>query len=37
MDPITMCESKAIPPNHTRWTILELKGPLTIGQLIERF
>jgi len=28
---IDQCQTKAIPPNHTRWTFLELTGPYTIG------
>lgn len=35
-DPIAMGPVKAYPPNYTTWDKLELTGPCTVGELIER-
>jgi len=36
-DPILLGPVKAIPPNFTIWDKLAVKGPLTVGQFIEKF
>jgi ubiquitin-activating enzyme E1 len=35
-DPITMCETKAYPPNYTKWDKLDVAGPCTLQEFIDK-
>ena len=37
MDPIMLCPIKAIPPNWTIWDTIELKGSLTVSEMMKHF
>ena len=36
MDPILFCPVKAIPPNWTSWDKLDVQGPCTVQEMMDK-